>query len=411
MPEIIKVFEYEYLEIDDEKFKRHHWKSLANFNARNNNKYFTLYPEGIKFSQYVGVIQAGNLTIEILPKADKESEDTNKWQKVLLKILKECKLIKVEHPEQAYLSLHSGSILDAYLSLFLTEIERLLHVGLIKKYHKVERNSHALKGKLLLQQHLSRNIVHQERFYVQYSVYDKEHFIHQILLKTLKLVSKISINAIICGKANRLLLEFPEMKDIEFVNEQTFKRIKFDRKTAVYRECLLISKMLLLNYSPGLTSGADHVLSMLFDMNKLWEEYVYRQLLKLNTSWDISRQNNIKFWKPVNQEAKHIRPDIIVSDHPKGRLTIDTKWKLIEDEYPSDSDLQQMFAYAHYVESSHLILLYPSKEKKKHEGGYVKEHAIENIHKSKVNCYIMKVPLKWDNDEFIGLDLTINDFD
>jgi 5-methylcytosine-specific restriction enzyme subunit McrC len=150
-----------------------------------------------------------------LPKADKESEDKNKWQKILLKILKECKFIKIEHPEQAYLSLNSGSILDAYLSLFLAEIERLLHIGLIKKYHKVERNSQALKGKLLLQQHLSRNIVHQERFYVQYSIYDKEHPIHQLLLKTLKLVSKISVNTLISGKANKLLLEFPEMIDIE----------------------------------------------------------------------------------------------------------------------------------------------------------------------------------------------------
>jgi 5-methylcytosine-specific restriction enzyme subunit McrC len=410
MPALIKVFEHEHLEIDDENFKRHHWKSLAHFNTRNNNKYFTLYPDGIKFCQYVGVVQAGNLTIEILPKSDKESKDKNKWQKVLLKILKECRFIKVEHPEQAYLSLHSGSILDAYLSLFLNEIERLLHVGLIKKYHKVERNLQALKGKLLLQQHLSRNIVHQEKFYVQYSVYDKEHLIHQILLKTLKLISKISVNALICGKANRLLLQFPEMTDIDFVSEQTFKKIKFDRKTAVYRECLMISKMLLLNYRPALTSGVDHVLSMLFDMNKLWEEYVYRQLLKLSTSWEISRQNSIEFWQPFDQKAKHLRPDIIISNHPKGKLAIDTKWKLIEDEYPSDDDLKQMFAYAHYVESNHLILLYPSSAKKKHGGCYLKEHTFESFQKAKVNCSVFKIPLKWVDDEFVGLDLELNDF-
>lgn len=410
MPNLIKVFEHEYLEIDDGSFKKHHWKALAYFNTRNNNKYFTLYPDGIKFNQYVGVVQAGDLTIEILPKADKEDDDKNKWQKVLFRILNECRFIKVNHPEEAYLKLHSGSILDAYLLLFLDEIERLLHIGLIKKYHKIEKNSLALKGKLLFQQHITRNIVHQERFYVQYSIYDREHLIHQLLIKTLKLVAKLVVNPVISGKANRLLLEFPEMKSIDIVNENTFKRIVLDRKTAVYKQSLLISKMLLLNYRPGITSGADSVLAMLFDMNKLWEEYVYRQLLKLNTSWDISRQNSIKFWKPVNQEAKHIRPDIIVSNHPKGRLTIDTKWKIMEDEYPSDSDLQQMFAYAHYVESSHLILLYPSIEKKKHEGGYVKEHAIESINKSKVNCYIMKVPLKWDNNEFIGLDITIDDF-
>jgi 5-methylcytosine-specific restriction enzyme subunit McrC len=168
--------------------------------------------------------------------------------------------------------------------------------------------------------------------------------------------------------------------------------------------------MLLLNYRPGLISGADHVLSMLFDMNKLWEEYVYRQLLKLSSSWEISRQNNIEFWQPFDQKAKHLRPDIIISNHPKGKLAIDTKWKLIEDEYPSDDDLQQMFAYAHYVESNQLILLYPAKEKKKHEGCYIKEHAIESVQRAKVNCSVFKIPLKWVDDEFMGLDLELNDF-
>lgn len=411
MSNLIRVFEHDCLDIDDERFKRHHWKALANFNTRNNNKYFILRPDGIKFNQYVGVIQAGDLTIEILPKADKEDDDKNKWQKVLFRVLNECRFIKINHPEEAYLRLHSGSILDAYLSLFLDDIEKLLHIGLIKKYHKVEKNSLALKGKLLFQQHVTRNIVHQERFYVQHSVYDREHLIHQLLLKTLILVTKLVVNPVISGKANRLLLEFPEMKGIEFVNEQTFKRIVLDRKTSVYKQSLLISKMLLLNYRPGITSGADSVLAMLFDMNKLWEEYVYRQLLKLDASWEISRQNNIKFWMPVDQDAKHIRPDVIINNHPKGKLAIDTKWKIIEDEYPSDDDLQQMFAYAHYVESNHVILLYPAKEKNRHEGYYIKEHAIESMGKSKINCYIMKVPLKWYNDEFIGLDMTISDFD
>jgi 5-methylcytosine-specific restriction enzyme subunit McrC len=411
MADLIKVFEYEYLEIDGEKFQRHHWKALANFNAKNSNKYFTLYPDGIKFSQYVGVIQAGNLTIEILPKSDKEDKDSNKWQKVLLKILKECRFIKIDHPEQAYLKLHTSSILDAYLSLFIDEIAKLLHLGLIKKYHEVERNSLALKGKLLLQKHLTKNIVHKERFYVQYSVYDREHIIHQILLKTLKLVAKVSNNTVIHGKANRLLLEFPEMKSIEFVNDQTFKKIILNRKTKVYQQSLLISKMLLLNYRPGITSGEESVLAMLFDMNKLWEEYVYRQLLKLNTSWDISRQNNIEFWQPSNQTAKHIRPDIIISNHPRGRLTIDTKWKVIEDEYPADDDLKQMFAYAHYVESSFLVLLYPAKEKEKYEGCFMKEHALGSIQKEKVNCCILKIPLKWLEGEFVGLDLDENDFE
>jgi len=274
-------------------------------------------------------------------------------------------------------------------------LQKLLHVGLIKKYRKTEGNLLSLKGKLLFQQQLNKNLVHHERFYTQYTVYDREHIIHRLLYKALKLVGTIAVKTSIRGRANRLLLAFPEMTDLK-VNDQTFDRIVLDRKTNAYQQSLLISKMLLLNYRPDITGGADHVLALLFDMNKLWEEYVYRQLLKLNPSWDISRQNNIEFWRPIGQEPKHLRPDIVIENHSRGKLVIDTKWKLVEDNYPSDSDLQQMFAYAHYVESSHLMLLYPSTAKHKPSGSYMKEHFVAGNLKGSVHCSLLKLPLKWE---------------
>jgi len=410
MPEPIKVFEHEYLFVGEKGFQHTHWKALGLFNARNKNKYFTLYPDGIKFNQYVGTIQAGNVTIEILPKADKEEKDKNKWRQVLLKMLRECRFIQVDHPELAHLQLQANSILDAYFLLFLHEVEKLLHSGLIKKYRRKEGNSMSLKGKLLFHRQLNINITHQERFYVQYSVYDREHIIHQILYTTLKLISRIAPSTVICGRANRLLLEFPEMKSVKHVNERTFKRIVLDRKSLVYTQSLLISKMLLLNYRPDITGGEQHILAMLFDMNKLWEEYVYRQLLKVNPAWNIARQNQFEFWEPGNNDPKHLRPDIIIENHKDGKVVIDTKWKLVDDEYPSDADLQQMFAYAHYVESHILFLLYPSRQKSKPKGSYKKEHPISETKKKKVHCSILKVPLRWVDGEFEGLDLEENDF-
>lgn len=415
MPKPIRVFEHEYLDIGTKGFEKHHWKALAYYNLKNGNKYFTLLPEGIKFNQYVGVIQAGNLTIEILPKADRkgfDEQNKNRWHHALIEMLRDCQYIKIDYPEQASLTLHKNSILDTYLNLFLDALQQLMHEGLIKKYRKQEGNQTALKGQFLFSKQISNNLVHKERFYVRHTIYDKDHLIHQVLFQALKLVQRITTNPIIKGKSEQVRLNFPEVKEIK-VTEETFQRIIYDRKTWRYKDVLLIGKMILLNYRPGISGGTDHVLAILFDMNKLWEEYVYRQLIKLNPAWRIDRQYAVNFWKPEQQMAKTLRPDLVIRNHETGCVVIDTKWKWIEDDYPADTDIQQMFAYAHYVKSKHVILLYPSDTSKKTKGQYIKKHLIgdgPNAAESIIKCALLKVGLKWQEDRFCGLDISINDF-
>lgn len=221
-----------------------------------------MFPDAIKFKQYVGAIQAGNLTIEILPKADRDS-NTNKWHNILLAMLNECQLIKVEHPELANLQLHSNSILGAYLHLFIKELQQLLHEGLIKKYRKIDGNQSSLKGQLLFSDHVNRNVVHKERFFVRYTVYDHQHVLHKVLYKALQLVIKLATSPVVKGRAERLILNFPEMPDIK-VDESLFTKIIVDRKSARYKQAILIGKMLLLNYRPDITGRSDHVLALLF---------------------------------------------------------------------------------------------------------------------------------------------------
>lgn len=410
----IKVFEYDKINIGEQGFKEKHWVALSKFNERQDNKFFTVYHNGIKFNNYVGVIQAGSLTIEILPKADKlssEEADKDKWHKALLKMLKECKLINTDYPDFANLSLTSNSILDLYLGIYLSELQKIVHQGLIKKYRRNTANKPALKGKLLLSEHVRKNVVDRSKFYVEYSTYDTNHLLHRIILKTLKLINKISTNPNIKGRAQTLLLDFPELENI-IVTEKTFEGININRKSEVYRQVLLISKMLLLNYRPDITGGDDNVLALLFDMNKLWEEYVYRQILKINTdNFNISRQNSTDFWSFAEQQKPvSLRPDIVIEISKGNVVVLDTKWKLIEGYNPSAKDLQQLFAYSQYYKSNNTILLYPALSKSKQKGTYKQKHVIyndmENIH-----CSVLAIPLRWSNDNLMGLDINMADIE
>ena len=360
------------------------WKALGEYNEAHRNRYFAVQTNGIRFYQFVGVIQVGSLTIEVLPKIDKrESEDRKGiWQAVLIDMLRQCHWLDQHAHDNAPLRIRHRSILEAYLALFLGYCEAILHRGLVKRYRPEESNKYALKGKLLFAQQVRHNAVHAERFYTRHRVYDADNLLNRILLKAIRLVPRLSTHGALKDRVGRLLLDFPELDDVR-VDADTFERIRYDRKTAHYQDAINIAAMLLLHYRPDVRGGNRHVLAILFDMNDLWEEYVYRRL-KRDRRYEVQAQDNRVFWRPHEGRGhKKIRPDLVVRDRAGSKpIIIDTKWKVPDGRRPDDADLKQMFAYNEYWGAGHAILLYPDAHYRQVPdyvaGGFGEEKGREN---------------------------------
>ena len=373
MARLIQVFEHDKLtskslctkkeELGDKIIDK-----LWQYNDSNKNIYFEAIRHGVKFKNYVGVIQIGSTTIEILPKADKlkttNNEEKEIWHNVLLKMLAHCKKIKVNAVSEASLRKRHHSLLDLYFELFINEVNLLLQQGLIKKYNQKSDNVLALKGQLNFSKNIQQNVIRQERFYTKHQVYDYNHLANQILYKALKVLKKISNNTFLIDSINRLLLNFPEIKEIE-IKKSHFDLLTSNRKTIPYSEAIKIAKMIILNYSPDIKGGDENMLALLFDMNKLWEEYIFRMLLKVNDkSIKVNFQNRDKFWN-----EKVIKPDIVITktylindETMEEQFIIDTKWKVKEYAEPDDDDLKQMYVYNMYWQSEKSMLLYPTSK-------------------------------------------------
>lgn len=358
----IQVFEHGFLPIGG-KFEQRHFVALSKLNELHGYQYFDLKYNGIVFKQFVGVIQVDNLTIEILPKIDKYESDSSankqKWQSVLIEMLRVTRKLKVQKIGEASVAKQSIHLLDIYFEWFLNEIQLLLHQGLIKQYYKETSNVKALKGKLEFSGHLSRNLVHKERFYTTHQVYDKDHLIHQILGQALNIIASLSKGTYLYSKCKNIQLDFPEVTKIQAI-ESVFLRLPKNRKTAPYETALSIARLIILNYAPNIKSGSEQMLALLFDMNNLWEEYVLVRLKQ------VAEENHIKvygqeskgFWKNIT-----IRPDIVLETgeaENKQTFIIDTKWKNIDYSEPSNHDLRQMYVYNEYWKSEKAMLLYPS---------------------------------------------------
>lgn len=374
----ITVFEHEAVRLSDTgecKITPTQLTALQKFGSTGDVPYFTLLYNGIKFCEYVGVLQVGNLTIEVLPKVDRGSDDKNQWKKILIDMLRKVGTFDVSASSETSLKIKNNSILDIYIESFLVQVERLVHQGLIKKYRKQEDNCTALKGKLVFAKHISKNIIHKERFFVKYTVYDQLHVLNQILFKTLNLIRVINTNSNLQSRVSTLLLNFPEMPDVK-ASESLFENIVYNRKNESYRQAMLIARLLLLNYHPDINSGRNHVLALMFDMNLLWERFVYVSLRK-HFAGGIQPQQTKAYWKLDGCRVVSLKPDVVLVKD-KIKYILDTKWKLPANNKPGHSDLQQMYAYTKYFDSEHTILCYPGKKDDFYDGRFYDENAKGN---------------------------------
>ncbi len=356
----ITVFEHQILRTDkgEMRLTADQLKALQSYYG-NGAPYFSLTHNGVQFNEYVGVIQVGNTLIEVLPKADKYSDDKETWRSLLIGMLRSVSGFEIRSTSIANLKVKPNTILDLYFELFIKEVEYLLHGGLIKKYRKKEGNNTSLKGNIVFSKHIQKNISHQEQFYTRYTTYDVVHPLHQMLYKTISLLKQINTNPSLHSRIGALLLNFPEMPDIK-VSEASFNKIIFNRKSLAYKKAIEIAKMILLQYHPDVNKGKNNVLALMFDMNKLWEQFVYMSLKKHKpTTYSITAQTSKNFWKPIGGRKTVMKPDIVINKGNNEYLVLDTKWKNLNGYNPSPDDLRQLYVYHHYYNAKKVALVYP----------------------------------------------------
>ncbi|MBL7188846.1 MAG: hypothetical protein ISS70_21170 [Phycisphaerae bacterium] len=364
---IIKVFEFSRLAVDEFGFSQAHFDLLVRYNEQHGNKYFNVGNKRIYFKNYVGVIQAGNLIIEILPKADRDTTDSNieinKWHNALIYMLNMCGYINIDSISRAELQLQNTTLIDLFYNVFLEEIKSIIHCGLVRRYRHKSDNLPYLKGRLVFNRHLSENYLHKEMFYTTHQVYDQNNVYNQILYQALLALKNINKNNDLYSEACNILYNFDGI-DAVGITDNLFDSLSFNRNTLKYKNAITLARMILQNYSPDMISGENSIIGILFDMNILFEKVIYR-LLKANESKFsdaellLSAQQSKEFW-----QDQTIRPDIIGEcrcgkDGPKKKFIIDTKWKIPPNSLPNDGELKQMFSYNIHFGAERSVLLYP----------------------------------------------------
>jgi len=370
---ILKEFEFlQYKNESEENYiEKTIFESIEKFVLENETEQYLKittkkgYGKVLQAQNYVGVIQTKDgTTIEILPKI--RNFDEQKSKEVLIKMLKTLRNSPFNHFNTANLKASKIPLLEIFIFMFLEELSKLIQKGIKSDYVQKEENLKFLKGKLKISEQMKQNSVHKERFFVEYEEFSSDRVENRLIKTTLEYLYKKSKSNKNQQRIREFLFVFDEIK-ISHNIKIDFEKIKLNRQMKDYEQVLLWCKTFLLENSFSPYKGNDIAFALLFDMNLLFESYVYDYLKK-----------NSKFENIKNQDKKHhlayedekgrfaLKPDIVIDD---GEIIVDTKWKILSENKSnqgiSQSDMYQLYAYGKkYQNCENLYLIYPKDEVK-----------------------------------------------
>ena len=320
------------------------------------------YGKILQAQNYVGLIQTKDgTTIEILPKIGDEE--------TLLKMLKTLKKSPFKNINTAHLKTRKMPLLEIFISMFLEELAKLIQRGIKSGYITKEENLKFLKGKLIMSQHIRRNFIHKERFYVEYQEWLSDRVENRLIKTTLNYLYKRSRSNTNQQRIREFLFVFDEVGVSKNI-ESDFDKVYLDRQMRDYAQVLLWCRTFLLRNSFTPYRGTDVAFALLFDMNMLFESYVGAYLKKyVHRSVHLQHHQRYLAYTDGGDKKFKLRPDIVIDE---GEIIADTKWKILSEEKInhriSQSDLYQMFAYGKKYESKQLFLIYPKDNIKNLEG-------------------------------------------
>ncbi len=336
----------------------------------------------ITAKNYVGVISMNDgTTIEILPKAGSE-EDKEASKKLLIKMLKTLKSAPYKTMQKTNLNVDKLNVFEIFIRMFIDEVYRIVKHGLKYNYETLRDNLNVCKGKLNFSEHIKRNVVHKEKFFVEYDEFNSNRAENRLLKSTLSYLYGKTTSAKNKNDIRTLLNSFADIDKSRNFTED-FAKCVADRNTKDYAVAVKWCEVFLGGKSFTSFSGSDVAFALLFPMETLFESYVASVMQKSPNvkeySFTVQDKRYSLFDKP---EKFGLRPDIVIEGNGSV-FVMDTKWKILElakSNYGiSQADMYQMYVYHKKYVAKSVTLIYPKPEEEISEEKLIFRSQEENL--------------------------------
>jgi 5-methylcytosine-specific restriction enzyme subunit McrC len=333
--------------------------------------------------QYVGAVQLGDLTIEVLPKV--EGIDGTTMRRNLVAMLSTAYQLEVSVGESAGVAVQRFGLLEFLVRLFANGLFVEIHRGLVRRYELREENLGVLRGRVLVAEQVRKNAAAPERIYCGFEEFTEDNPLNQVLKAALRLLLAFSRNLDNQRVLAELLLAFEGVEDVDR-RRLPWNDIRIDRLSARYVPCLNLASLFLRQTPPDVTAGQASGLSVFFDMNVLFEEYIGRAAAKAlrPLGYDVRLQDarrHLAYDDVAERDVFLLKPDIVGRVGDKAAWIIDTKWKELTPKKARDGvsqgDMYQMYAYSQRYECPDVVLMYPHHAGLGERGGPRQSYSVQ----------------------------------
>lgn len=321
--------------------------------------------ETIRLGTYVGLLEVPGVRVEIRPKIGDLATMLRHVRDMPFRNLPAVHSLPTRLP-----------LWDVFVSAFLATVEPLIGAGLQSAFVTVAGNERFMKGRFQPPRHLRENLFHAERIAVAFNHRTANTAANRILKAALCYLLPQTTSANNQIRLRRALAAF-ETIPVSANLAADWQTVRLgNRQFARCTDALAWADALLSKQTLGLKTGPNRSFSLLFPMQRVFEEWVaagFRQYWPDPT--EVSTQESSAYLIDNHREGPKVklRPDILIRQLNGSTLVLDTKWKRINGTAPGPqpgtdnyglevTDLYQLYAYGKKYGATDLFLIYPAND-------------------------------------------------
>ena len=321
-------------------------------------------PDGVEATSYVGVIKHKKLHLQILPKLICDKDDRQNILQNLIFMLSYTRKLEIKTTNDAKLSAAKNPFIEILIREYAKSLFDCLKRLTPKNYISEEDNLTYLKGKIKFAENIRHNSCNQAKFYCQYDEFSENNALNQLFLFVSECLYNISKDS-----HNRKILKFimNYYSEVDLVRFDKFRaaKIMLSRNQELFRKPFMLAKMFIEKTSVDMSKNRFDSITMLWDMNKLFEEFVFEIMKKYEheTGFNFTSQKIKSLLITADGDRKRDTKVDIMAERTSGdkeKIIIDTKYKKFEgiDDF-SNADVYQVSTYCILHNATHAVLIYP----------------------------------------------------
>jgi 5-methylcytosine-specific restriction enzyme subunit McrC len=258
---------------------------------------------------------------------------------------------------------HEG-IVEAIVASFIMQVRRTLAFGVLRGYQPRKDDLHTIRGRIRFDDQLRTHFGQFPPIAVEYDEFNEDIDENRLILTAAHRLGQLRLRS---DRLRRGLLEIDHALSgatLVSYNPSKLPTVHYNRLNEHYRPAIELAKLILRSMSFESRHGALPTTALLFDMNKVFEDFVVlalRDELRLSSTEFPREAKGKSLWLDRERNVK-LYPDISWWNGTTCTFVGDVKYKRTIGAHALNSDIYQVLAYSVAADLPGGMLIYAAGE-------------------------------------------------